>query len=113
MHDKRQSLQEAHTWLLCIFAHTALHIRQFLAEETFQLWNTPIFPNLAPHDFFLLPKVKSVLKKTHFSDIDSIKMAVMMKLKKIPKNAFEEYFELWKRRMHKCFQTERDYFERI
>ena len=40
-------------------------------------------------------------------------MAVMTELKKIPKNAFQECFELWKRQMHKCFQVEGDYFEGI
>ena len=54
---------------------------------------------------------KSVLKGTHFSDIDSIKKAVTTELKKIPENAFQECFESWKKRMHKCLQVEGDYFE--
>ena len=40
-------------------------------------------PDLALCDFFLFPKIKSVLKEIHFSDIDSIKMAATTGLKKI------------------------------
>ena len=53
------------------------------------------------------------LKITHFSDIDSIKMATTTELKKIPENAFQECIEFWKRRMHKCFKVEGNYFEGI
>ena len=63
--------------------------------------------------FFFFPKIKYVLKETHFSDIDSIKIVAMTELKKIPENVFQECFELWKRQMHKCFQVEEDYFEGI
>ena len=76
-------------------------------KEKLQLCNTPhIFPNLGQCDFFLFPKIKFVLKGTHFSDIGSIKMAATTELKKIPENAFQECFKLWKRRMHKHFQVE-------
>ena len=108
--DKRRSLWEAHAWTLHhdnAPAHTALNIRQFLAERNIATYS----PDLTPCDFFLFPKIKSVLKGTHFSDIDSIKMAATTELKKIPKNSFQECFESWKRRMHKCFQAEGNYFE--
>ena len=34
-------------------------------------------------------------------------------LQKIPENAFQECFESWKRRMHKCSQVEGDDFEGV
>ena len=115
--DKRRTLWEAHAWTLHrnnAPAHTALSIRQFLAERNIAtLKHPPYSPDLAPCDFFLFPKIKSVLKGTHFSDIDSIKMAATTELKKIPENAFQECFESWKKQMHKCFQVEGDYFEGI
>ena len=40
-------------------------------------------------------------------------MVATTKLKKIPENAFQECFESRKRRMHKCFQVEGDYFKGI
>ena len=117
VHDKSQSLWEAHAWTLHhdnAPVHTALSICQFLAEKNIAtLEHPPYFLNLALCDFFLFPKIKSVLKGTQFSDIDSIKMAVTTELKKIPENAFQEFFESWKRQMHKCFQVEGDYFEEI
>ena len=100
--DKRQSLWEARAWALHhdnAPAHTPLSIRQFLAQKNIAtLEHPPLYsPDLAPCDFFFFPKIKSVLKGTHFSDIDSIKMAATMELKKIPKNTFQECFESWKR----------------
>ena len=113
--DKRRSLWEAYTWMLHYdnaFAHTALNIRQFLAERNITtLEHPPYSPDLAPCDFFLFPNIKSVLKGTHFSNIDSMKMAATTELKKIPENDFQECFKSWKRQMYKCFPMERDYFE--
>ena len=115
--DKRRSFCEAHACTLHhdnAPAHTALSIRQFFAEKNIAtLEHPPYSSDLAQCDFFLFLKIKSVLKVTDFSDIDSIKMTAMTELKKIPKNAFQECFESWKRRMHKCFQVEEDYFEGI
>ena len=115
--DKRWSLWKAYTWVLHhnnTPAHKALIICQFLAERNIATLEYPPYsPDLAMCDFFLFPKIKSVLKGTHFFDIDSIKMAVTTELKKIPENAFQECFKSWKRRMHKCFQVEGDYFEGI
>ena len=113
----RRSLWEAHAWAFHhdnAPAHTALNIYQFLAERNIAtLEHPPYSPNLALCDFFLLPKIKSVLKGTHFSDIDFIKMVTTAKLKKIPENAFQECFESRKRQMRKCFQVEGDYFKGI
>ena len=99
--DKIRSLWEAHAWTLHhnnAPTHTALSILQFLAERNIATLEHPLYsPNLAPCYFILFPKIKSVLKETHFSDIDSIKMAATAELKNIPKNAFQECFELWKR----------------
>ena len=99
--DKRRSLWEAHAWTLHhdnAPAHTALSIHQFLAERNIATFEHHSYSSdLAPCDFFFFLKIKSVLKGTHFSDIDSIKMAAMTELKKIPENAFQECFESWKR----------------
>ena len=117
MCDKRQSLWEAHTWALHhdnAPAHTDLSIHQFFSKRNIAtLEHLPYSPDLALGNFFLFSKIKSVLKGTHFSDINFIKRAATTELKKIPKNAFQECFESLKRQMHKCFQVEGDYFEEI
>ena len=98
--DKRWSLWETNAWALHhdnAPAHTALSICQFFAERNIAtLVHSPYSPNLAPCDFFLFPKIKSVLKGTHFSDIDSIKKAVTTELKKIPENAFQKFLNYGK-----------------
>ena len=108
---------EAHAWTLHrddTPDHTALSIGQFFERNIAILeYPPPYSPDLAPCDFFLFPKIKSILKRTHFSDIDSIRMAATTELKKIPENAFQECIESWKRRMHKCFKVEENYFEGI
>ena len=94
---KKWRLWETHAWTLHhdnIPAHTGLGICQFLAERNIAtLEHPPYSPNLALYDFFLFLKIKSVLKGTHFSDIDFNKMAVTTELKKIPENAIQECFE--------------------
>ena len=104
VHVKMQSLWEAHAWMLhCDYApaYTALSICQFLAKRNIATLEHPLYSsNLAPCDFFLFSKIKSVLKGTHFSAIDSIQMATTMQLKKIPENALQECIESWKRQMH-------------
>ena len=108
---------EAHAWRLHYINapdHTVLSIGQFFAKRNIAtLEYHPYSLDLTPCDFFLFPKIKSVLKRTHFSDIDSIKMAATTELKKIPGNVFQECIESWKRRMHKCFKVEGDHFEEI
>ena len=104
--DKRRSLREANAWALHhdnAPAHTALSICQFLAKRNIAtLEHPPYSPDLALCDLFLFPKIKSVLKGTHFFNIDSIKKAMTTELKKIPENASQECIESWKKRMHKC-----------
>ena len=108
---------EAHAWRFHHINapdHAALSIGQFFAERNIATLEYPPYSlNLAPCDFFLFPKIKCVLKRTHFSEINSIKMVATTELKKIPGNVFQECVESWKRRMHKCFKVEGDYFEGI
>jgi hypothetical protein len=49
-------------------------------------------------DFFLLTKMKEILKGRHFDDIRSNTMAA---LKAIPQNQFQNYFEGWARHRHR------------
>jgi histone-lysine N-methyltransferase SETMAR len=52
-------------------AHTALPVRKFLASKQITvLEHPPYSPDLAPNDFFLLPKIKEILKGRHFDDIE-------------------------------------------
>ena len=74
--EKRRELWETKSWLFHhdnAPAHNALSIRQFLAENNIAVLEQPPYsPYLAPCDFFLFPKLKGVIKGTHFQDSKTI-----------------------------------------
>jgi transposase len=72
------------------------------------LEHPPYSPDLAPIDFFLFPKIKVILKGRHFGDIRSNMTAA---LKAIPQNQFQNCFEVWTRRWHRCIASQGEYFE--
>jgi len=63
-------------------------------------------PYLALSDFFLFPKIKEILKGKHFDDIDDIRSVTTAALKAIPQNQFQNCFEEWIRRWHRCIASE-------
>jgi transposase len=80
-------------------AHTTLSVREFLASKQITvLAHTPYSSDLAPSDFFYVPKV---LKARHFDDIDNIRINAMADLKDIPQNQFQNCFEGWTWRWHR------------
>jgi len=55
-------------------AHNTLSVKQFLANKNItELEHPPYSPDLAPCDFYLFPKIKSVLKGTHFVLVENAK----------------------------------------
>jgi histone-lysine N-methyltransferase SETMAR len=68
----------------------------------------PYSPDLAPADFCLIPKLKSVLKGTRFSDIEDIKSSVKKKLTDIPVQDFKNCFEQFAKRWEHCKELEGD-----
>ena len=66
-------------------SHNALGICQFLAEQNVTMLDQPPYlPDLAPCNFFLFPKLKSVIKGTHFPDLEAVKRAVKIEIRRIP-----------------------------
>ena len=63
---------ETRSWLLHddnAPAYNASGIREFLAKNNISVLEQPPYsPDLAPCDFFLFPKLKEVIKGTHFQD---------------------------------------------
>jgi len=68
-------------------------------------------PDLAPSDFFLFPKIKEILKGRRFDDNDDIRSNTAAALKAIPQNQFQNCFEGWTRRWHRCTASKGEYFE--
>ena len=92
--------------------NTKLLEKQFLAEKQVTvLEHPPYSPDLAPCDFWLFPKMKSVVKGTHFESVEDIQTRVTGVLKGLKTEAFEGCFRAWWERMHKCVQFQGKYFE--
>lgn len=111
----RRDLWEANNWMLHhdnAPAHSAISVKQFLAEKQVAvLEHPPYSPDLAPCDFWLFPKLKNVVKGTHFESVEDIKTSVTGVLKGLRTDAFEGCFRAWQERMHKCVQFKGEYFE--
>jgi len=68
-------------------------------------------PDLAPSNFFLFPKIKEMLVGKNFDDTDDIRSNTTAAMKAIPLNQFQNYFEGWTRRWHRCIPSHGAYFE--
>jgi len=74
--------------------------------------NLAYSPALTPNDFFLFPKIKEILKGRYFDDIDDTRSNnTTAALKAIPQNQFQNCFEGWTRRWHRCIASQGEYFE--
>ena len=112
---KRAELWRDNSWFLHhdnAPAHSALSIRQFCAKNQMTVLPQPPYsPDLAPCDFFLFPKLKSVLKGRRFQRIDDIKANSSQTLKAISNEAIQDCFAKWKHRWEKCVNRGAEYFE--
>jgi len=78
-------------------------VREFLAAKQITVLEHPAYsPDLASIDFFLLLKIKEILKGRHFDDIDDIRSNTTVALKAIPQHQFQNCFEGWTRHWHQC-----------
>lgn len=112
---KRPELWRDNSWFLHhdnAPAHSALLIREFCAKNQMTvLPHPPYSPDLALCDFFLFPKLKSVLKGRRFQSVDDIKANSSQTLKDISKEAIQDCFAKWKHRWEKCVNSGGEYFE--
>ncbi|UYV71746.1 hypothetical protein LAZ67_9000210 [Cordylochernes scorpioides] len=85
--------------------HTAHLMTSFLAKNGTQiLLQPPYFPDIAPNDFFLFPKLKAVLKGRHFDTRDDIIEKSPLAMKSIPKEAYKNCFDNWEKRWRWCIE---------
>jgi hypothetical protein len=106
---KRPKLFANNSWILHhnnAPVHTTLSVREFLAIKRITVLEHPAYSqDLAPSDFFLLPKLEEILKGRHFDDINYIRNNKTVALKAISQNQFQNCFEEWTRRCHRCIAT--------
>jgi hypothetical protein len=62
-------------------------------------------------DFFLLPRLKSIMKGARFADVATIQQRVTAVLRSIPKEAFADSFQKIYERCQQCVVKDGDYFE--
>ena len=87
-------------------------VSEFLAKnKTVIMPQQPYSPDLALAEFFLFPKLKTPMKGKRFVTIEEIKEKLSQELVAIPKNAFQNCFEDWKKCWRKYIISEGDYFE--
>jgi len=92
--------------------YNALFVKQFLANKTITvLEHPPPSPDLAPCEFYLFPKIKSVLKGAHFVSVENVKAKMAEILKSLTEHDLRNCFEHWQYRMQPCVNSERNYFE--
>jgi histone-lysine N-methyltransferase SETMAR len=92
-------------------AHNALSVKQFLANKNITvLEHPPYSPDLAPCNFYLFPKIKSMLKETHFLSVENVKAKTAEILNSLTEHDLRS-FERWQHRMQLCVNSEGNYFE--
>jgi hypothetical protein len=62
-------------------------------------------------DFFLFPRLKSIIKGARFADVAAIQERVTAVLQSIPKEVFADSFQKLKERCQQCAGKDGDYFE--
>jgi hypothetical protein len=69
----------------------ASHLTQgFLAKHSIlQVHQAPYSPDMTPCDFWLFPRLKTLLKGSHFDSCEDIIQNAMVQLHTIPKQAFQ------------------------
>ena len=87
-------------------------MKQFLADKRITvLEHPPYSPDLAPCDFYLFPKIKSLLKGTHFTYVEEVKTKTADLLNTLTDKDLRHCFQQWQRRMERCIQAGGNYFE--
>jgi hypothetical protein len=66
---------------------------------------------LAPADFLLFPRLKSIMKGARFADLAAIQECVTAVLRSIPREAFADSFQKLYERCQQCVVKDDDYFE--
>jgi histone-lysine N-methyltransferase SETMAR len=87
-------------------AHDALRVRGFLVKNSITKLDPPLYlPDLAPCDFWLLPKLKNTLKGQRFADLSDSQRNVKTLLRGIPENGFQGCFRQWHHRFTKSIAS--------
>lgn len=96
VHRKRLELWENQSWMLhhdSAPAHGSLLVHSYLAHQTSTVTHSPYSPELAPSDFFLFPRFKTIFKGCCFQGIEEIQETAIRELQAIIESALQEAFQ--------------------
>ena len=94
-------------------ANSSFLICNFLTKHEMMLVPQPPYsPDLAPVDFFLFNKLKSVLEGWQFESVQVINENLLAELSSIPQDTFQECFQNGKKGWERFIQSGGEYFER-
>jgi hypothetical protein len=83
-------------------------VQEFLAKNKMAVVpHPPYSPDLAPCNFFLIPKMKIKLKGRRFDTVEVIQAEPQTVLNTLTKKDFGDAFQKWDR----CMRSQGDYFE--
>ena len=92
--------------------HSAHVIHAFLAKNSLPIVRqAPYSPDLAPCDFWLFPKLKTILKGRRFQSREDIMKKLTEELGSILEEEFKRCFKKWKKCWGKCVYHQGKYFE--
>jgi hypothetical protein len=93
-------------------------LKQFLAKHGIPELKPPppppqYSPDLSPSDFFLLPKIKSMMKERRFEDMEDIERNVKKEMFALHANKFKKCFQQFYDQAKKSVASQGYYFLRI
>lgn len=111
---KRPELWRKGNWLLHhdnTSAHDELKECHFFCSNNINLIPHPYHsPDLAPCDFFLFPKVNSMLKGHSFDSVEELQCASLIVLDDLREERFKSAFKAWQQRWVWCTAAQGNYF---
>jgi len=85
---------------------------EFLAQNNItMLPHPPYSPDLAPCDFFIIPKLKTDLKEHDFGTVENVQAAATKALNNISSEDFLHCYEEWQKHWNCCIRSQGAYFE--
>ena len=93
-------------------SHKAGIVKEFLKEKKMNVIDRPAYsPDMAPCDYFLFPRLKSVLSGRKYRSRKGLGGAISKVLDGIPLSDYKKCFESWIKRLKKCVKCRGEYFE--
>ncbi|KAL7633988.1 UNVERIFIED_CONTAM: hypothetical protein RMT77_015949 [Armadillidium vulgare] len=91
---------------------TTLSMKEFFNKNKIELIDHNCYsPDLTACDFFLFPKLKTLLKDRKYQNADEIHKESLEILRSISKSEFKMCFEQWEKQWERCINSLGDYFE--